>query len=270
MLAATALVLGLLLPPDEPQAEAIREGVTAAVQEANRGTGRVVVLKVRGRKGPWGSDASEAARLVEDDRASALVAPPSGAATHLVLQVAGRTGVPVATLCPDSSVTKTAVPWVVRVVPTTADEARAIFRKEPASRWLALVPEGRSGREVARDLETAAAGSTTVICEKVSSELRPILTRVKPDGILIWLDPASEKKLAQALREAGYSGFLAGPVRRASPPVTSYAHDAAALLIGILRGSHSAEPRRAFPLKGSFSGATGPMAFDSNGNRLRS
>src|SRR5512140_995317 len=156
MIVVAALVVGLLLPPDEPEAASIRKGVLAAVAEANAAGGPEVVLKIRGRNGPWGSDAAEAARLVEEDGASVLIAPPDGAATHLVLQVSGRTGVPVLTLCPDSSVTRTAVPWVARVVPSATDEARAVFARTRAARWLAIVPSARAGRETAHDLATAA------------------------------------------------------------------------------------------------------------------
>jgi ABC-type branched-subunit amino acid transport system substrate-binding protein len=311
------VVLGLLLPPEEPAATGVRQGVLAAVAEANEGGNAPVRLAVRGRQGPWGSDASEAARLVMDDGAGALLAPPGGAASHLVLQVSGRTGVPVASLCPDASVTQTALTWMVRVVPSNLDEARAIFEGSPNSRWLAFVPAGRAGREAAGDLKRAA-GRRHLIADSVETAeplpdvtaLKSLLSSAHPDGVLLWLDPVPAGRVARTLRSAGFSGTLAGPLRLASgafaaeagaaaegllvpalppdrdgaraafekkyralfgadpDPAAVFAHDAAALLIGIVRKSGAEEARRAFPMSESVRGASGLLKFDSHGNRV--
>jgi ABC-type branched-subunit amino acid transport system substrate-binding protein len=272
MIAAAALVVGLLLPPDEPEAASIRKGALAAVAEANAAGGPTVVLKIRGRKGPWGSDAAEAARLVEEDGASVLLAPPDGSVTHLVLQISGRTGVPVFTLCPDSSVTKAAVPWVARVVPSTIEEARGLFGRNLAVRWLAVVPAARAGREVARDLAAAAGGRVRLETVETGSwsgadGLRNRLATARPDAVLVWLSPPREADIVAALRAAGHTGPVA--LRsRAAAPLEAYAWDAASLAIRLLRGPHAAEPRRAFPLSGDFVGATGRLTFDSSGNRF--
>src|SRR5258708_1218081 len=83
--------------------------------------------------------------------ASGLMAARDGAAAHLVLQIAGRTAVPVVSLCADSSVTRTGVPWMLRVVPSTIQEGQALFRRlqdeKPGSinRSVALVPDDRAG-----------------------------------------------------------------------------------------------------------------------------
>ena len=242
------LVVGLLLPPDEPEAVSIRQGTLAAAEEANEGPGPRVRIVVRGKKGPWGSDASEAALLVMDDGASALIAPTGGAASHLVLQVSGRTALPVATLCPDASVTKASIPWMVRVAPSTLDEARAIFGGVPAARWLAIVPAGRAGREARSDLMSAASAAsaaggapvgTRSIVKGVETEdgvisgasLRDILSSIHPEAILLWLPPAAAGRLARALRGAGFGGPLAGPGSLASG---IFASEAGAYAEGVL------------------------------------
>lgn len=229
------LVVGLLLPPDEPEAAGIRQGTLAAADEANEGPGRRVTVAVRGKTGAWGSDASEAALLVMDDGAGALIAPPSGAASHLVLQVSGRTAVPVASLCPDASVTRTSIPWMVRVVPSTRDEARTLFAGTPsASRWLVFVPPGRAGREAARDLSSSAAEGRRSIVRTVETDgvfpdakLREIVEGARPDAILVWLDALPAGRLARSLRAAGFAGTLAGPTRLASPAFLTGAGSAA-------------------------------------------
>ena len=223
-------VIGLLLPPEEAEAASLRAGVVLAVEQANLAPTSSVTLVVRGRIGQWGADAVEAARMVLDDGAQGLIAPPNGAATHLALQVAGRTAVPVISLCADSSVSQTGVPWMVRIAPTTIEEARFLLaglitdHSDPPQ-WVALVPDGRAGRVVSLDLDRAASAAQCKlkrVCE-VSSTLTKFesfaaqVLKDQPSGVLVWLDPVPAGKLARTLREAGFSGKLAGPSRCNSP-----------------------------------------------------
>jgi ABC-type branched-subunit amino acid transport system substrate-binding protein len=224
------VVIGLLLPPEEAEAASLRAGVLLAVEHANLASTSSVSLVVRGRTGQWGADAVEAARMVLDDGAQGLIAPPNGAATHLALQVAGRTAVPVISLCADSSVSQTGVPWMVRIAPSTIEEARFVLaglqgdQSEPLQ-WVAVVPEGRAGREVSRDLNRAASAAQRNlkrVCE-ISSTLTNLesvtaqVLKEQPKGVLVWLDPVPAGRLTKSLREAGFAGKLAGPSRCNSP-----------------------------------------------------
>src|SRR5678816_1032392 len=164
---STNVVIGLLLPPEEAEAASLRDGVQLAVELANQASAHQISLVVRGRTGQWGADAVEAARMVLDDGAQGLIAPPNGAATHLALQVSGRTAVPVISLCSDSSVSLAGVPWMVRIAPTTIEEAKTLitgldFKTSGPKRWAAVIPDGRVGREVAGDLRQSAS---TAGCE---------------------------------------------------------------------------------------------------------
>ena len=266
-----SLVVGLLLPPDEPDAVGIRQGTLAAAEEANEGPGPRVKLAVRGRTGAWGSDASEAALLVMDDGAGALIAPPSGAASHLVLQVSGRTAVPVATLCPDASVTRASIPWMVRVAPSTLDEARALFEGSAASRWLAFVPAGRAGREASRDLSAAGAGASgkrsierfvETDGRVAGAALRNLVSEVHPDAILVWLDPVPAGRLVRSLRTAGFAGALAGPMRLASPAFTAEAgSDAEGLFVPVVAtGGDTVKAAFESRYRRLFGSAPGPAA----------
>jgi ABC-type branched-subunit amino acid transport system substrate-binding protein len=220
----------LLLPPEEAEAASLRAGVVLAVEQANLAPTSRVSLVVRGRTGQWGADAVEAARMVLDDGARGLIAPPNGAATHLALQVAGRTAVPVISLCADSSVSRTGVPWMVRIAPTTIEEAQFLLAgltadQSDSPQWVALVPDGRAGREVSRDLNRAASSAQRKlkrVCE-VSSTLTNLesvtaqVLKEQPKGLLVWLDPVPAGRLTRSLREAGFAGKLAGPSRCNSP-----------------------------------------------------
>src|ERR1700690_264550 len=69
----TNLVIGLLVPPEEPEAASLRDGATLGVELANQSPGPRVSLVIRGRIGQWGADGVEAARMVTDDGALGLI-----------------------------------------------------------------------------------------------------------------------------------------------------------------------------------------------------
>ncbi len=315
----TNLVIGLLVPPEEPAAVSLRDGATLGVDQANQSPGPHARLVIRGRSGQWGADGVEAARMVTDDGALGLIAPPDGAATHLVLQVSGRTAVPVISLCADSSVSQTGVPWMVRIVPRTVEEAKVLFTGINASHWVAVIPDGRAGRETARDLKEAATNSGCGIEKLIeinssftnAARLGKQILANHPDAVLLWLDSTTAGTLAKVLRAAGFAGRLAGPSRLRSaafaeaagdamenfqlaapisendaaimfqnftnsfharfgrePDATAAAaYDAATLLIRILKQSGDRPAHEIFPIRFSLAGASGILAFDSQGNR---
>jgi ABC-type branched-subunit amino acid transport system substrate-binding protein len=237
---ARPLTLGLIAPPGEWDATSLRRGVELAVAEANGSGDGTVALDVQGEDGQWGTVGNSAVALVCAQHVDALITPSDGAAAHLILQVAGRTRVPVASLCSDSSVTEAGVPWAIRVVPRTDQEAAALFaatrRTEgSALHWWAVVPAGHPGKVVRRDLEAAARLTTTPLDRIIdgddpktdaASVARQIVAGA-PAGILLWLPPAQAGALAAALREAGYGGRLAGPSVLDSPAFAAAAGRAA-------------------------------------------
>ena len=243
------IVIGLLLPPEETEATSLRDGALLGVSDANETTGVLARLIIRGRVGQWGADAVEAARMVTDDGARGLIAPADGSASHLALQVSGRTATPVVSLCADSSVSRAGVPWMVRVVPRTVDEARALFAgiqvhsTNGATRWAAVVPDGRPGRELARDLKEAAAASGCLL-ETPFEAKSPLTNAAAIAGqilkghasvVALWLDPATAGILVKSLRAAGFAGRLAGPGRLRSAGFAAAAGEA---VEGFVVGRH--------------------------------
>jgi ABC-type branched-subunit amino acid transport system substrate-binding protein len=223
--ASATIRIGLLLPPEEAESVGLRQGVELAIEHANRSGQDPVELFIRGRVGQWGDDAIEAARMVLDDGVQGLLAPPGGAASHLTLQVAGRTAVPVISLCSDSSVTAAGIPWAIRIVPGTRDEAATLFTgldsMRTAQTWLAFIPCDRAGREVAHDLRVAAESAGVKLTQTLEvphgtsdfSTLYPTFPKEWPDGVLIWLDPEPAGHLAKYIRTIGFKGVVAGPSR---------------------------------------------------------
>ena len=221
------ILIGLLLPPEETEAASLRHGVELGVEHANEMPGAKVSLLVRGRVGQWGTDGEEAGRMVLNDGAQGLIAPPGGAPSHLVLQIAGRTATPVISLCPDSSVVGAGIPWMIRIVPSTREEARFLFLSLQldsagrAFRWGAFVPNERAGREATSDLRQAAATTSCALDDPIEvspklpdfSEITKRMLASQPDGILLWLEASVAGRLAKSLRAAGFKGQLAGPSR---------------------------------------------------------
>jgi branched-chain amino acid transport system substrate-binding protein len=204
--------------------------VQLAVADANEAGGAPVRLEVRSENGQWGTVGNDAVILVSERHVDAIISPSDGAASHLILQVSGRLRVPVASLCSDSSVTEAGVPWAVRVVPRTDQEAEALFaaaRRPDRSplHWWALVPAGRPGRAVRRDLETAARRTATPLERFVEdgdaktdiASLVHTIAEAAPEAVLIWLPPSQAGTVAATLRAAGYGGRLAGPTTLDSP-----------------------------------------------------
>ena len=149
------VTLGLVVPPTEPDADSLLHGAQLAVAEANETGDAPVRLEVRSENGQWGTVGNDAVVLVCNRHVDAIITPSDGAASHLILQVSGRTRVPVASLCSDSSVTEAGVPWVVRVVPRTIRKPKPSSprhgdRTDPHSIG------GRSFRRDARDVRPAA------------------------------------------------------------------------------------------------------------------
>jgi len=255
-----------------------------------------------------------------------LIAPPDGAASHLALQVAGRTGVPVISLSGDSSVSQTGVRWMARISPRTVEEARALFQRcsgdvhaKSVRRWAALAPTGRAGREIGKDLARGAQTAGVAVPEIIevgglSADLRVVSRQVltnRADGVLLWLAPAFAGSAAKALQQAGFKGRLAGPgwlrcstflaaagcngpncltavplllpvddlrfrefqreyrarFGRLPDFAAALSHDAALLLIHVLREAGDRPAHQAFPLTFDLPAVTGVLAFDAEGNR---
>ena len=239
--AARPLTLGLVVPPSEWDATSLLRGVQLAVAEANEADGGPVGLEVRSEEGQWGTAGNDAVMLVCNRRVDAMLTPSDGAASHLILQVAGRTRVPVASVCPDSSVTDAGVIWAVCVVPRTDQAAEALLTaaRQPDRaplHWWAVVPAGRPGRVVRRDLETAARLTATPLDRIVDGDdpktdaaaVARLIVEAAPEGVLLWLPPARAGAMAAALRNVGYAGCLAGPSPLDSPAFVAAAGAAAA------------------------------------------
>jgi len=217
------LRLGIVAPPGEEDSASLLRGARLAVADSNEAAPGTVTLEVRGEAGQWGTAGNDAVFLARDRMVDAIIAPSDGGDSHLVLQVSGRTQVPVASVSPDSSVTESGVPWAVRVVPRTDQEVGALIESQKrgphAPTWWAIAPPGRPGRAIRRDLGRAVR-ATDARLERILEEggpgpvsiwaVQPILS-ASPGGVLVWLPPSKAGNVVAALRASGFRGCIAGP-----------------------------------------------------------
>lgn len=220
---AEFIKIGVLLSGDENEDSAVLKGLQLAMNGLKGAVRNKFELVARQKSSQWGQEADEAVSMVFGEGASGLIVGSGGIPSHLLLQVAGRTRIPVVSLCSDTSVTGAGIPWAVRMLPSNIDEATTIFKyfnrqqSKPTS-WIALVPTERAGREIANDIKTAADTNDIKIGKIVEipysrdkiAEIVAGIVREKPSAILIWLPPVQSAICAIELRKAGYTGYLAG------------------------------------------------------------
>jgi ABC-type branched-subunit amino acid transport system substrate-binding protein len=88
-----------------------------------------------------------------------------------------------------------------------------------ASRWFAIVPGDRAGREISSDLLKTGRISgirlETVLPFEAnftnSNTLQEKILEARPSVVLLWLPPMAAGRVAQNLRTRGFTGILAGP-----------------------------------------------------------
>lgn len=301
---AREIKIGLLLSGDPAESRMLKRGAELGVASAERLIESRIVLVTRGQHGQWGVEGNEAAALALDEAVDGMITPPSGTAAHQVLQVAGRTHLPVISLCSDSSVTSAGIPWTGRIAPRTEDEAAVIFKHAGISQWAAVIPPERDGREIRADLERAAAAGGIkierwIVRGQRVEELKRAAAEVGAGGVLLWLDAESASLFAGLLREAGFKGMIAarganapkGADRRKRSPsvitaalpiseqfrnayaekcgsepeqLAALAHDAVVCLAKLIATGHKRVDSKFAPIQG----ATGEIRFDDQGNRV--
>jgi len=189
---AEPLRIGLLSEggsPDDP----FLQGARRAAAVINRGggvDGRPLEILVLEAGSPWSDGASRIARLSATDGLIALVGGTDGATAHVAAQVATRRRIPYLSTSPEESLTRAGDRWVLRVMPSDADQAeavlRATFAQPSVARVAAVVPDGREGRERLAALREACerTGTTLLTGDSTAPAGQPTA-----DAILLWLDP---------------------------------------------------------------------------------
>ena len=165
-LAGTEIKIGLLVPLTGSHAEegkALLQAAELAIEDEAASPlpeGRRVSIVPRDQSGLWGRASNEIVRLVYEDRAVAIVTSLDGGSAHLAEQVGNKVGIPIVTLSTDPTTTQINLPWIFRLGPTDAQQARAFARDIYGARKLKqviLITEiGHDGRVGGEQFEKAA------------------------------------------------------------------------------------------------------------------
>jgi branched-chain amino acid transport system substrate-binding protein len=211
--------IGLLAPlqgPRKVQGEALRAAAGMALEdEAAKPLpgGLRLALVVRDETGLWGRASSEIVRLVFDDGVVALLTSPEGTAAHLAEQVGNRVGVPVLTLSSDSTTTQINIPWLFRLVPNDAAQARAfaahIYRERAFQKVLLLTDANHDGRVGREQFEKAARQLQAPLpdCLEIAlpiADVDSLLSEIRargPQAIVLWTGAETAARLLEGVRQ---------------------------------------------------------------------
>ena len=218
-LPAGPAVVGMILPlkgSQQPEGKALLAAAQLAIEEERAAGplpgGRELQLAVRDESGPWGQASAEILRLFEDDHALAVITSANGTSAHLAEQIANKISIPILTLASDPTTTQANVPWLFRLGPSDADQARAFCRHIYADLGLKnvlLVAEadhdGRIGGEEFEKATKEFRVQPPLRFEWTDStasldSFRETLQTKKPDAIVVWADAPAADKLLEIVR----------------------------------------------------------------------
>ncbi len=216
-LAGTDIRLGLLAPltgPRQTEGEALGRAAQMAIDEENATrlpAGRRLVLVTRNESGQWGRASAEIVHLVFDDQAVALITSADGSTAHLAEQLANKVGIPILTLSTDTTTTEINLPWIFRLGPADAAQARAfardIYLERKLQRVVLLTENDHDGRMGGEEFEKAARRTNAPAPSRIALEPEKSLADTSLAGlesaqaVVIWADAATATLLAARLRE---------------------------------------------------------------------
>jgi len=176
--------------------------------------GRRLSIVPRDQSGPWGRASNEIVHLVYEDQAVAIVTSFEGASAHLAEQVANKAGIPIVTLSTDPTTTQINLPWIFRLSPTDAQQARAFARDIYVARKLKQViliaengHDGRVGSEefqkAARELNASPVAQFVIDPTDWNPDsLVSQIMAQKPEALVFWTRHESAAELAPQFRKA--------------------------------------------------------------------
>lgn len=212
-------VIGVILPlqgPQQAEGKALLAAAKLALEEEQaRGPlpdGRRLALAVRDESGPWGQASSEILKLIDQDHALVLLTSTDGNIAHQAEQLANKISFPILTLASDPTTTQANVPWLFRLVPSDAEQARVFSRRiysELGFQKVLLVAQAdHDGRLGSSEFEKAAVGLKAPTPELFevpasgfnSESLGQALQTHAPEAVVIWTDAAVSNKVVAFIR----------------------------------------------------------------------
>ena len=225
-LQGSEIKIGFLAPltgPHPEEGKALLQAAQLAIEDEAASPlpeGRRLLIVPRDQSGPWGRASNEVVHLVYEDQAVAIVTSLDGGSAHLAEQVGNKVGIPVVTLSSDPTTTQINLPWIFRLGPTDAQQARAFARDIYVARKLKQVilitENGHDGRVGGEQFEKAARelNAPPVIQLAIDpadwnpDSVAKQIAAQKPDAVVFWTGHESAARLVPRFR----SKFPTAPV----------------------------------------------------------
>lgn len=214
--------IGLLAPvrgPQKADGEAVVTAAKMALQDASKRPlpgGLHLALAVADESvPPWGLLGDEIIHLVVQQKAIAIVTCADGVAAHLSEQIGNKIGFPTLTLSGDDTATEINMPWIFRMGPSDAQQARVIarriYRARRFKRVLLVTESGHDGRMGGRAFAQAARrlgapSPVTLAVDPLQPGAAPLLAKLRaraPQAVVLWTRPDIAKGLIRAMKSAG-------------------------------------------------------------------
>jgi len=219
-LEGSEIKIGFLAPltgPHQDDGKALLQAAQLAIEDEAASPlpeGRQLSLVPRDQSGPWGRASNEIVHLVYEDRAVAIVTSLDGASAHLAEQVGNKAGIPIVTLSADPTTTQINLPWIFRLGPTDAQEARAFARDIYLTRKLKqviLITENdHDGRVGGEEFQKAARALNALPVIQMAIDpadwspdsIAGQIAAQKPEALVFWTGRETAERLAPAFRKA--------------------------------------------------------------------
>ncbi len=229
--------IGLWVPlrgPRQAAGDAIVRAASLALRRVSAlHDGKRIALAVADSSGPpWGRADDRLLQLIFQQHVAALITSANGVLAHLGLQVGNKIGVPILTLSGDTTVTRMNMPWIFRLAPSDAMQARAMVRRMDhggSPHRVLLVSEsdvdGRAGlnafmASVRRSGMPLAATEVSFKPQRLlqtAAALPGLLQRTRPQGLVLWAQPEAAAALLRAWRRADVHPAVYLPQLAAQP-----------------------------------------------------
>lgn len=229
----SAINIGFFGPVgDSPEAAygvAMLHGAEMAIDEANERARNQrsnirFELKIHDDSGIWGGSTTEPVTMAMDEHVVAILGSIDGAATHTLLHIATRLGVPVVNSgTSDADVVENGGPWLVDLFPNDRLESAALAKyieRQRKIRTVGILREDlRYARVGSRGFKEQAERSRQISTTEASfrpgeTDFRRQLREfqdAKVDALIIWCRPPEGAAILRQMRELGMRIPAFGP-----------------------------------------------------------
>lgn len=214
------ITIGIILPQKgshEAEGKAMLAAAELALEDEAANplpNGRKMKLAVGDESGQWGQASNEIVRLIVQNHAVALITSTNGNIAHQAEQVSNKIGIPILTLASDATTTEINIPWIFRLGPSDAEQARAfvqqIYQVQGFRKVLLIsdaAHDGRTGAEefakAAREFHAPLPDHLKISPSATDAELLASkLYWQSAEAIVIWTEPETATKIVPLVRRA--------------------------------------------------------------------